>query len=311
MLRMLSCLFIVAVVSPSAITPLQAGSEDLDAPPVVTAAAWAIADGETGEILWEHDAGKGRKIASITKTMAALVVLSLVDEDPSVLDEVITFSEAADRTGGSTSDVNAGEQVTVREGLYGLMLPSGNDMGNALAEHFHPRLDSPDQRLLDNGLDNPVHAKRINFIAEMNRLAQRFGMEQTIFRIAYGDGGEADQPTSSAADLILLARQAIAHPRLREIIRTREYTGTITLPDGSTREQVWKNTNQLLGLDLGYDGIKTGTTRTAGRCLLSTGVREGTRLIVVVLGADSGSSRYTDSRNLYRWAWRQLEHSGE
>ncbi|MEW4528060.1 serine hydrolase [Maioricimonas sp. JC845] len=307
---MLRYLVFTSVILTLAISPAQAGSEDLDSPPIVSAAAWAIADGETGEILWEHNASTRRMTASITKTMTALVVLSLADKDPAVLDEVITFSEAADKTGGSTSDVNAGERVTVREGLYGLMLPSGNDMGNALAEHFHPRLDPPDEELLKQGLDNPVQAKRANFLAEMNRMAERFGMKNTIYRTAYGDGGDAGKPTSCAADLIILGRKAISHPRLREIIRTREYTGTITLPDGSTREQKWTNTNQLLGLDLGYDGIKTGTTRSAGRCLLSTGVREGKRLIVVVLGADSGSARYTDTRNLYRWAWRQLEEAG-
>lgn len=281
--------------------------EDLDAAPLVTADAWAIADGKTGELLWGHQAHQPRKTASITKTMAALVVLSLAEKEPVVLDEAVTFSEAADRTGGSTSSVKVGEKVTVREGLYGLMLPSGNDMGNALAEHFSPRLDPPTEAMLAEGLDNPVHAKRANFIAEMNRLARKLGMEDTFYRIVYGDGGTTAQMTSTAADLCLLGSNAMAHPLLREIVGTRRHLGTVTTADGTTREQVWENTNELLGLDRGYDGIKTGFTRTAGRCLLASGTRDGRHLIVVVLGSDSAGARDHDTRNLFRWAWRQLE----
>ena len=68
---------------------------------------------------------------------------------------------------------------------------------------------------------------------------------------------------------------------------------------------MWRNTNQLLGTE-GYDGIKTGTTNAAGNCIVSTGERRGKRLIVVVLGAPSTEGRYADSRNLYRWAWKDL-----
>lgn len=281
--------------------------EDLSTQPIVTARSWAIAEGETGEILWEYRGHEPRKSASITKTMCALVVLSLTEEDPAVLDEMITFSEAADRTGGSTSAVKAGEKVSVREGLYGLMLPSGNDMGNAIAEHFHSRLKPPTQELLDKGLDNPVQRKRVNFLAEMNRHAQRLGMKQTFYRVAYGDGGVKSQKTTSAADLCILAHQAMSNERLRQIVGTTRYIGEIHLPDGSTREQIWQNTNQLLYLDRGYQGIKTGTTTSAGRCLLACGERNGKQLFVVILGSDSTKARWTDARNLFRWAWSNLE----
>lgn len=76
-------------------------------------------------------------------------------------------------------------------------------------------------------------------------------------------------------------------------------------PGGYARNVLWKNTNELLGTD-GYDGIKTGTTDKAGACLVSTGERDSKRLIVVVLGSTASESRYTDSRNLYRWGWKQL-----
>lgn len=282
--------------------------EDLDTPPPVTAQAWAIADAESGELLWHHDAFTRFKTASTTKTMSALVVLSLAKEDPGVLDELVTFSAAADKTGGSTSNIAAGEKVTVRDGLYGLMLPSGNDMGNALAEHFNSRLDPPTSEMIAKGLDNPIHRKRVNFLAEMNRLGKRIGLSNTFYRIAYGDGGPAGEKTSCAADLCIVGREAMANDLLREVVGTRRHVGTITLPDGNRREQAWENTNELLHLDLGYDGIKTGYTRTAGHCLLASGERDGRRLLVVVLGSASVRARWTDTRNLFRWAWKNLEH---
>src|SRR5688500_1748972 len=115
-------------------------ADPLDGPPVVTAKSWAVADGKTGELLWGHEATTPRKAASTAKMMCAYVVLRLADADSKVLDETVTFSERADKTSGSTADIRAGESLPVRECLYGLLLPSGNDAGVALAEHFGPRL---------------------------------------------------------------------------------------------------------------------------------------------------------------------------
>ncbi|MGH7201489.1 MAG: serine hydrolase, partial [Planctomycetaceae bacterium] len=91
----------------------------LDGPPLVTCRAWAVADGKTGEVLWGSNESDPLHIASTTKIMAAYLVLQLAQESPAVLDETVTFSRRADGTGGSTSAVRAGEQLTVRELLYG------------------------------------------------------------------------------------------------------------------------------------------------------------------------------------------------
>ena len=73
---------------------------------------------------------------------------------------------------------------------------------------------------------------------------------------------------------------------------------------GYERYELWTNTNRLLDVD-GYLGMKTGTTRAAGACLVSLSERDDRRLVAVVLGATSSDARYTDTRNLFRWAWRQ------
>ncbi len=272
-------------------------------PPVVTADVWAVADGETGEVLWGEATDLPSKAASITKIMCAFTILEMAKKDPGILDERVTFSVLADKTPGSTAGIKAGESVTVRECLYGLLLPSGNDAGKALAEHFNARLDPPADGEKEGG--KAKAGGRANFIAEMNRNAARLGLEDTCYRISFGDGGTPKDKTTTANDLCRLAFQVMQDPDFRKIVATREYSATVKQADGGQRTQVWQNSNQLLALGQGFDGIKTGTTRTAGACLLSRGTdSQGRVFIVVVLGSDSVKARYADTRNLFDWASR-------
>ena len=103
----------------------KAKADALEGPPFVSAKAWVVADGKTGKVLWGFNESEARPMASTSKIMTAHLVLTLAAKDPKVLDEVITFSERADKTIGSSADVKAGEKLPVRELLYGLMLPSG------------------------------------------------------------------------------------------------------------------------------------------------------------------------------------------
>ena len=278
----------------------RAPADPLEGPPFVTCRAWAVVDGKTGEVVGQHDAGKRLDFASTTKIMTAVVVLQLAEADPGVLDQEVVFSERADRTGGSSSKVQAGERLSVRELLYGLMLPSGNDASVALAEHFGQnfrpaRGDSP-KRAAD-----PLW----RFVAEMNRTASRLGMSETHYENTHGLTAQGH--LSTASDLVKLARAGFKMKRFREYVGTRQRGCRLVGPGGRQRDVVWRNTNRLLPRT-GYDGVKTGTTSAAGACLVSTGHRGEDRLFVVVLGAASSSARYTDSRNLYRWAWLQRGH---
>lgn len=274
-------------------------------PPAVSAKAWAVADGRSGELLRGHNADEPRKSASTTKMMCAYVVLHLAAQQPAVLDEVMTFSKLADDTTGSTSGIRAGEKISVRECLYGLMLPSGNDAGNALAEHFNDRFAPPDERLLRFGLGSTNLAARARFIAEMNRTAQRLGLTNTIYRSSYGDGGTPDDRTTTARDLTRLGWHAMQDARFRQYVATQRHETRVQTPDGGERAVAWTNTNQLLPPNAGYDGIKTGTTTQAGECLVSRGWRGDDALIVVVLGSESKPGRYADTRSLYDWAWQK------
>ena len=271
--------------------------DPLDGPPYVTCKAWAILDGKSGEFLAGDKQDEKRDPASTTKMMTAFLVTSLAEKDASVLEEIVTFSERADNTSGSTSAVKAGEQLPVGELLYGLMLPSGNDASVALAEHFGKRLAD---KVEGNG--GPVDPYD-GFIQAMNRTAKEIGMNSTHFNNPNGLPSAGHQTT--ARELATLALAAFKQPLFRKIVSTPQHGTTVDSVTGYRRNVVWKSTNQLLRIE-GYDGIKTGTTGAAGNCLVATGERDGRRLIVAVLGATSTESRYTDARNLFRWAWRDL-----
>ncbi len=275
--------------------------DPLDGPPYVTAKAWAIVDAGSGDFLAGGDENEPREPASTTKIMTAYIVTSLAEKDPKVLDEIVTFTARADKTSGSTSDVREGEQVSVGELLYGLMLPSGNDAACALAEHLGGRFAEKKEG------DGEAPDSYDSFIAEMNRRAAEIGMKSTHFENPHGLPNPKHKTT--ARDLALLASLALKQPEFAKRVSTPQHGTTVDSVSGYRRNVVWRNTNQLLRRQ-GYLGIKTGTTGAAGNCLVSCGERDGRRLIVVILGATSSDSRYTDARNLYRWAWTNLVKSG-
>ena len=271
-------------------------ADSLHGPPFVTCKAWAIADGKTGKLLWGNNQSKRLDMASTTKIMTAYLVLRLAQSRPDILNETITFSHRADETRGSTAGVRAGESLSAKELLYGLMLPSGNDASVALAEHFGDRFE----RNRGNQPDNPYQ----RFIAQMNRQAKQLGMQDTRFANPHGLTAEGHHTTAS--DLLRLAHQAMQLPRFRSYVSTRQHGCTLTNQAGQQRNVIWKNTNRLLATE-GYLGVKTGTTTAAGACLVSAAQRGDRQLLMVVLGSSNSDARYTDSRNLYRWAWQPMK----
>jgi D-alanyl-D-alanine carboxypeptidase (penicillin-binding protein 5/6) len=173
------------------------------------------------------------------------------------------------------------------------MLPSGNDASVALAEHFGARLAGK-----GSGTEDPLSM----FVAEMNETAQELGMKDTTYKNPHGLTAKGHQ--STAKDLTRLAHAAIQLPRFCDYINTRKRGSTLLGPGGYQRNIVWENTNQLLGIE-GYHGIKTGTTDAAGACLVSWGDHGDKSCIVVVLGSTSSDARYVDTRNLFRWWFRE------
>ena len=271
-------------------------ADKLDGDPIVTCKAWVIADAKSGKVLWSHNSKSKLHFASTTKIMTAYVVLRYAQKHPEALKRLIVFSKRADNTRGSSSRLRAGERTTVGEMFYGLLLPSGNDAAVALAEHFGTKLTKG--KIKDGSDSLPL------FVAAMNRMAKELGMSQTHYENPHGLTNRKHQ--STALDLAKLSHAALKLPGFRKYVGTRQHATAVTTSDGNKRVVVWRNTNRLLRRQ-GFNGVKTGTTSAAGACLVSSNSRDGRQLLCVVLGSACSTSRYTDSRNLYRWAWRKLD----
>jgi D-alanyl-D-alanine carboxypeptidase (penicillin-binding protein 5/6) len=263
---------------------------DANGTPIVSCKAWAVADARTGKIIAGDRQDVPLDIASTTKMMTVLLIAKEIQNDPSVLEESISFSKRADQTIGSSATVRAGESIRLKDALYGLMLPSGNDASVALAEWYGLRKSAAERKL------DPLKL----FIDAMNEQANELKMNQSTFRNTHGL--THPEHKSSCADLITLARELMKFPLVMEIVQTRQYSCTVKGQEGYTRRLSWTNTNQLLDRQ-GYLGFKTGTTDAAGACLVSLSRIEDNETIVVVLGSSGSAARYSDSRNLHRWSW--------
>ncbi|GAA5055065.1 D-alanyl-D-alanine carboxypeptidase family protein [Nocardia callitridis] len=266
----------VAAAAPQAPFPLSLQPDDVRAP------AAALAEANTGLIVWSRQQDARVPIASITKVMTAVVVLESGD-----LDRPITVSHSAvdyaATHGGSTAGLAPGEVLTARQLLYALMLPSACDAAYALAEAYGPGQDG--------------------FLAKMNATAQRLGMSNTYFSDPSGLPVPDDYSTySTPADLLKLGRHAMTNPIFRDIAQSPIHHQ----PAGpANRHHVWESTNGLLGEYPGATGIKTGSTDAAGTCLLFEATRGGQRLIGVVLNSspnDLGAAT-ADASRIMDWGF--------
>ncbi|WP_151702518.1 D-alanyl-D-alanine carboxypeptidase family protein [Nitrincola alkalilacustris] len=246
----------------------------IPAPPQVAARAWLVMDPETGVVIAAHNEHERFAPASLTKMMTSYIVERELQNGNISEQDMVTISEKAWRTGGSRMFVQVGTQVSVIDLLKGVIIQSGNDASVALAEY--------------------VAGSERAFADMMNQHAARLGMVNTNFENSTGLPG--DQHYSSAMDLAILGRALIIEsPDYYKLNSEKEFTyNEIRQP----------NRNRLLWRDESVDGIKTGFTNDAGYCLVTSAVRDGMRLITVVMGADSEEARAQQSQSLLNYAFR-------
>jgi len=227
------------------------------------ARAFVLMDATSGRILVEKNSENKMPMASTTKIMTAILALENGD-----LNSTVSVSPKAASVGGSSFYLRAGEILTLENMLYGLLLPSGNDAAVAIAEH--------------------IGGSQEKFVQMMNKKALELGALNTHFANPHG----LDDPEhyTTAKDLAVIAKHAWNYNKFREIVQTK----TKEIRDGNYVRQIF-NTNRLLWQFEGADGIKTGYTGKAGRCLVATASRKGFRLISVVLGS---SDHFKDSQKL-------------
>ena len=223
--------------------------------PAVTARAAVLLDQSTGRIMFSKNAYEQLPMASTTKIMTAILAI-----ESGRLDEVVTVSEYASQVEGSSVNLEANEEKTLEELVYGLMLRSGNDAATAIAEHLSGSVEK--------------------FTEKMTRRAKELGAAQTKFKNPHGLHHEDHYTT--AYDLGLIAVHAMSLPKFREVAATEEKRISWT---GKSFDRVLHNQNKLLSMYEGADGIKTGWTTPAGRCFAGAATRNGWGLVAVVLNA--------------------------
>lgn len=235
--------------------------------PKISAGAAIVMDMDSGRILYEKNAYTRRSIASTTKIMTAIVAL----ENGYDNEDVIVSKRAASISG---SQVNLKEGKTYKLGnlMYAMMLRSGNDAAIAIAEHVGGSVEA--------------------FAEMMNRKAAEIGATNTNFVTPHG----LDDPQhySTPYDLALITRYALKNEKFCEIVGTKSSTfegNPIT------------NTNEMLSLYPGADGVKTGYTGQAGRCLVTSVNKNGMKIISVVLNCASRSTRAQNSKTILDYAY--------
>ncbi len=234
-----------------------------------------IYDRKSKKIIWGKQENTKRPMASTTKIMTAIIVLENTN-----LNEIVTVSKKAGGTGGSRLGLKAGDRVSINDLLYGLLLVSGNDSAVALAEYIGGSVEG--------------------FADMMNKKAEELNLKDTHFVTPHGL--DMQEHYTTAFELAQMADYALNIKKFAEIVNTK--TATISI---NGKQKNLKNSNELLGNLYGVNGVKTGFTNGANRCLVTSVDRDGMNIITVVLGADTKKDRTNDSKKLIEYAYKNYE----
>lgn len=245
---------------------------DVDKEISINARSACVIDFETGTILYEKSAYKKRPMASTTKVMTAILAIESIP-----LDANVKISGKAANMGGSVMGIKEGSTVSMKDLLYGLLLCSGNDAAVAIAEHISGSTEA--------------------FAELMNQKANEIGAYETSFSNPHGL--DAENHYTTAYDLAKITRYALHLTTFNQIISTREYV---------YQGRTFRNTNEMLGAYDGADGVKTGFTGLAGRCLVTSATRNGIRLISVVLFCDTKNLRTLSSKTILDYTFSHFSY---
>jgi serine-type D-Ala-D-Ala carboxypeptidase (penicillin-binding protein 5/6) len=237
----------------------------LSGEPQIKARSALLADYDSGQILYQKNIDQALPMASLTKIMTALVILEEIPKE-----EIITVSQVW--TEGKSVGLSAGEQFLVSDLVYALLVMSGNDVAEILAQSYP--------------------GGRIAFIARMNEKAGKLGLVNTSFVNPHGLDEVGHY--SSARDLFVLTNYTLKNDFFREIIR--KDNGLICDLTGSSCYQI-ETTNELINFP-GVLGVKTGYTDQAGGCFIGFWEQDGRRFLSIVLGS---SNRFWETQNLLGW----------
>ena len=263
-----------------------------DAPEIEGASA-IVMDIDTGTVLYEKNADKVREPASITKIVTCLLAIENLP-----LDKEVTVPEGVEIE-GSTMGLVPGEKITVEELLYGMMLPSGNDAAEVLAEEMADDFDE--------------------FGKMMEERAAACGAEHSVFKNPNGLNEDRSRLNyTTARDLALISREAMQNPEFRKVVGTAKHTVPATNKSEKRKLEnsnicLWsKDTTTINGKERTYKykgctGIKTGFTSDAGNCFVGSAKRHGTEVVMVTLNTEDPLERYDDGILLWDYALKTYE----
>jgi serine-type D-Ala-D-Ala carboxypeptidase (penicillin-binding protein 5/6) len=247
------------------------------APPNINAKAFILIDVNSGKIIAEKNSDKKLPPASLTKMMTLYVISHALQTEQIKINDQVRISKNAWKTGGSRMFIKEGQKVSVKDLLKGIIVESGNDACVALSEY--------------------IGGNEKAFTDIMNHQAQTLGMSNSHFTDSTGLPSKSLY--STAKDLAILGRALIKdYPKYYHWYKQKwfKFNG-IRQP----------NRNRLLWRDNSVDGIKTGHTKQAGYCLVSSAKKEDMRLIAVVLGSPNEAQRADDSQRLLNYGFRFYE----
>jgi D-alanyl-D-alanine carboxypeptidase (penicillin-binding protein 5/6) len=245
--------------------------------PVIGAAAYIILDHNSGKVIAENNSDERRAPASLAKLMTSYVIFQRIKGEFISLDDEVKISEKAWKTGGSRSFIEVGKLIKLKDLLMGMIIQSGNDASVALAEH--------------------VAGSEGTFVLFMNEYALDLGMSNTNFENA--SGLPNDNQYTTANDIAILSSAIIREfPDYYKWYSQKEFT---------YNDIKQNNRNKLLWTDATVDGLKTGYTKKARYCLVTSANRVGMRLISVVLGSNSSTIRVSETQKLLDYGFRFFE----
>ncbi len=231
-----------------------------------------LMEASSGKIIYEKNKDEQVAVASMTKMVGLIIIMEKLESGELTLDEIVTASKNASGMGGSQIYLDTGEKMSVKDLIKGITMASANDATVAMAER--------------------IAGTESKFVELMNAKVKELGLKNTHF--VNSTGLDEDDHYSSANDMAIIARELLKHEQILDFTSVYEDYLRVDTPN-----KFWLvNTNKLVHLYEGADGLKTGFTDNAGYCMAVTAKRNGMRLIAIVLGEPKGSIRNEETSEL-------------
>ena len=272
--------------------------------PLVSALSWSIIEQESAQLIAGKAHKEKREIASLTKIMTAYVSIDfcksqLVDINKTYLE----VSKTAAYINGTVAGLRMGHRLTIKDLIYALLLPSGNDAAIVLAEGIGKRIFNKECKKTKCRTPSSLSKIYIDlFVKQMNKTALKLSLNNTLFSNPHGLADKGNR--STAEDIGRLSAIAKKEIVLNQVVKTPVYHCSAIDERGNLHNYCWENTNKLLAL--GYDGVKTGMTPTAGPCLILSQTCNNISIIVTVLGSRTQEHKWIEGVQILNWAMHKL-----